>query len=56
MQKWKITYLPPFRTTTKPIGEWIQIGNRQGEPMEKVVALPVKDPFHIIRNFAAPDH
>ncbi|NMB10970.1 MAG: N-acylglucosamine 2-epimerase [Firmicutes bacterium] len=32
------------------IGEWIQIRDRQGRPMEKVVALPVKDPFHIIRN------
>lgn len=33
------------------IGEWIQIRDRQGNPAEKVVALPVKDPFHIIRNF-----
>ncbi|MEX1212098.1 MAG: AGE family epimerase/isomerase [Balneolaceae bacterium] len=32
------------------VGEWIQIRNRQGEPLEKVVALPVKDPFHILRN------
>ncbi|HBG00743.1 MAG TPA: N-acylglucosamine 2-epimerase [Firmicutes bacterium] len=32
------------------IGEWIQIRDRQGQPMEKVVALPVKDPFHIARN------
>lgn len=33
------------------IGEWIQIRSRNGEPIQKVVALPVKDPFHILRNF-----
>jgi N-acylglucosamine 2-epimerase len=33
------------------LGEWIQIRDRQGKPEEKVVALPVKDPFHILRNF-----
>ena len=33
-----------------PEGEWIQILTRDGEPQEKVVALPVKDPFHITRN------
>ena len=32
------------------IGEWIQIRNRQGKPLNKVVALPVKDPYHIARN------
>jgi N-acylglucosamine 2-epimerase len=32
-------------------GEWIQIRRRDGTPEDKVVALPVKDPFHIIRNF-----
>ena len=30
--------------------EWIQIRTREGYPQEKVVALPVKDPYHIIRN------
>lgn len=35
----------------KEIGEWIQIRKRDGSPEEKLVALPVKDPFHIIRNF-----
>lgn len=35
----------------KDIGEWIQIRRRDGTPEEKVVALPVKDPFHILRNF-----
>lgn len=29
--------------------EWIQIRNRVGLPIEGVVALPVKDPFHILR-------
>lgn len=32
-------------------GEWIQIRKRDGTPEEKLVALPVKDPFHIMRNF-----
>lgn len=35
----------------KALGEWIQIRKRDGSPEEKVVALPVKDPFHILRNF-----
>jgi N-acylglucosamine 2-epimerase len=29
--------------------EWTQIRDRQGAPLDKVVALPVKDPFHIAR-------
>ena len=28
----------------------MQIRMRDGRPQEKVVALPVKDPFHITRN------
>ncbi|GAA3411460.1 AGE family epimerase/isomerase [Paenibacillus hodogayensis] len=42
-----------FRTFPHPderVGEWIQIRRRNGEPIDKVVALPVKDPYHIIRN------
>ncbi|GMQ59343.1 AGE family epimerase/isomerase [Vallitalea sediminicola] len=35
----------------KEIGEWIQIRLQDGSPLEKVVALPVKDPFHIMRAF-----
>ena len=31
-------------------GEWIQIRARDGEPENRIVALPVKDPFHILRN------
>lgn len=43
-----------FRVFPNPdasIGEWIQIRDRRGNPDDKVVALPVKDPYHIIRNF-----
>jgi N-acylglucosamine 2-epimerase len=29
--------------------EWTQIRDRAGSPLEKTVALPVKDPFHIAR-------
>jgi N-acylglucosamine 2-epimerase len=29
--------------------EWTQIRTRDGAPLEKTVALPVKDPFHIAR-------
>ena len=29
--------------------EWLQIRRRDGSPLDEVVALPVKDPFHIIR-------
>lgn len=42
-----------FSTFPNPdfsVGEWIQIRDRAGEPLEKVVALPVKDPYHIWRN------
>ena len=42
-----------FRTFPNPdrgIREWIQIRTREGRPQDKVVALPVKDPYHIIRN------
>ena len=39
-----------FPNPNKEIGEWIQIRTREGKPQEKVVALPVKDPYHIIRN------
>lgn len=32
-----------------PGREWIQIRARDGSPLDEVVALPVKDPFHIAR-------
>jgi N-acylglucosamine 2-epimerase len=31
------------------IGEWIQIRDRAGSPIDRVVALPVKDPMHTAR-------
>jgi glycine dehydrogenase subunit 1 len=39
-----------FPNPDRSIREWIQIRTREGNPQEKVVALPVKDPYHIIRN------
>lgn len=39
-----------FPNDDKSVGEWIQIRTREGEPSEQVVALPVKDPYHILRN------
>ncbi len=44
-----------FRTFPNPdrsVGEWIQIRDRQGHPDPRIVALPVKDPFHIVRALA----
>ncbi|WP_422933340.1 AGE family epimerase/isomerase [Sinomonas sp. P47F7] len=39
-----------FATFPDPEGrEWIQIRDRSGDPLDAVVALPVKDPFHISR-------
>jgi N-acylglucosamine 2-epimerase len=40
-----------FPNSNSKIGEWIQIRSRSGQPVQKIVALPVKDPFHIARNF-----
>ncbi len=39
-----------FPNRDPEIREWKQICMRDGSPQEKVVALPVKDPFHISRN------
>ena len=41
-----------FPNPDREVGEWIQILDRKGAPQQKIVALPVKDPYHIIRNFA----
>jgi N-acylglucosamine 2-epimerase len=35
----------------RELGEWVQIRRRNGSPQDKLVALPVKDPFHIMRDF-----
>jgi N-acylglucosamine 2-epimerase len=40
-----------FPNPDKSMGEWIQILDRENKPLEKVVARPVKDPYHIIRDF-----
>jgi N-acylglucosamine 2-epimerase len=40
-----------FPNPDKSIGEWVQIRDRAGKPEDKVVALPVKDPYHITRAF-----
>ncbi|MFD9625500.1 AGE family epimerase/isomerase [Peribacillus muralis] len=40
-----------FPNEDTSIGEWIQIRSRYGEPVNRLVALPVKDPYHITRNF-----
>ena len=39
-----------FPHSDDKIGEWIQIRDRAGKPLDKVVALPVKDPYHVARN------
>lgn len=39
-----------FPQAEQAIGEWIQIRDRRGRPVDKLVALPVKDPYHILRN------
>lgn len=39
-----------FPNPEREVGEWIQIRDRAGVPLTKVVALPVKDPYHILRN------
>lgn len=39
-----------FPNPDREIREWIQIRTLEGKPKKKIVALPVKDPFHISRN------
>lgn len=34
----------------EPGEEWIQIRARDGSPLDEVVALPLKDPYHVTRN------
>jgi len=53
LELYKKSYDYTFKTFPNPdpsVGEWIQIRNRLGLPVQKVVALPVKDPYHIMRN------
>lgn len=42
--------LSVFPNPDKDVGEWIQIRDRRGFPLDRVVALPVKDPYHLARN------
>lgn len=52
LENYKKSYEYVFKTfPNEEIGEWIQIRKRDGSPQDKLVALPVKDPFHILRNF-----
>lgn len=44
VHEWSLHHFPNPET-----GEWRQRLNRAGEPISKVVALPVKDPFHLPR-------
>ncbi len=48
---WKVHdyTMATFPNPDREVGEWIQIRDRQGRPESKVVALPVKDPFHVTR-------
>lgn len=39
-----------FPNSDREVREWVQILKRDGTPQEKVVALPVKDPYHIARS------
>ena len=46
---WAYT-LQVFPQADPAVGEWVQIRDRRGQPLDRVVALPVKDPYHIARN------
>lgn len=39
-----------FPNPDESVGEWIQVRDRRGEPLTKVMGLPVKDPYHVTRN------
>lgn len=41
--------LSVFPNPDRSVGEWVQVRDRRGAPLAKVVALPVKDPFHTAR-------
>jgi N-acylglucosamine 2-epimerase len=47
------TFAYAFATFPNPdasVGEWIQVRDRQGRRLQKVMGLPVKDPYHVTRN------
>ena len=37
-------------STNQRAGEWVQIHDREGAVLNEVVALPVKDPYHVARS------
>jgi N-acylglucosamine 2-epimerase len=37
-------------STNQRAGEWVQIHDREGNVLNEVVALPVKDPYHVARD------
>ena len=39
-----------FPNPDSGVGEWIHVRDREGRPLNKVMGLPVKDPYHLIRN------
>lgn len=41
-----------FPNPNPQVGEWINIRNGAGEPIKAVTSLPVKDPYHVIRDLA----
>jgi N-acylglucosamine 2-epimerase len=53
LQLYTMVHTYTFRTFPHPddeVGEWIQIRDRGGRPVDKMVALPVKDPYHALRS------
>lgn len=42
---WSFKHFP-----VREFGEWTQRLDREGRPVETLVALPVKDPFHLPRS------
>lgn len=47
------TFAYAFATFPNPdpaVGEWVQVRDRQGRPLRRVMGLPVKDPYHVTRN------
>lgn len=49
-EQFKAYTFATFPNPDHQTGEWIQIHARKGEPLNAFVGLPVKDPYHIMRN------
>jgi N-acylglucosamine 2-epimerase len=45
VHEWSFSHFPMPK-----VGEWRQRLDRQGQPLQRFVALPVKDPFHLPRS------